>query len=340
MKIIIDDKIPYIREAISEITPDAVYLKGSAITAADVKDADAMIVRTRTRCDESLLSGSRVQFIATATIGFDHLDTAYLERAGIEWVNCPGCNSGSVAQYIRSALILLEREKGVNPAASTLGIVGYGHVGRKVAREARARGFRVIVSDPPLELAGSHAEPFVSLGQIEREADIITFHVPLTRGGDCPTLHLADERFFSRLQRRPWIVNTSRGPVVDNAALERAIDEKQVGGAVIDTWEGEPGISLSLLNKVYIGTPHIAGYSADGKTNADNMAIAALCRHFGIKNRWHILPPPLPGGMPRLEGDGLLLSLYNPMDDSRRLKADPAKFEELRGNYPLRREKM
>lgn len=340
MKIIIDDKIPYIRDAVSEITADAVYLKGSEITAADVRDADAMIVRTRTRCDESLLGGSRVQFIATATIGFDHLDTAYLERAGIEWVNCPGCNSGSVAQYLRSALILLKREKGVNPAASTVGIVGYGHVGKKVAREARAMGFRVIVSDPPLELAGSHEEPFASLEQIEREADIITFHVPLTRGGDFPTQHLADASFFSRLRRRPWIVNTSRGPVVDNAALEHALDEGTAGGAIIDTWEGEPGISLSLLNKVYIGTPHIAGYSADGKTNADNMAVAALCRHFGIDKSFNILPPPLPGGMPGLEGDDLLLSLYNPLQDSRRLKADPSKFEELRGNYPLRREKM
>ena len=340
MKIIIDDKIPYIREAISEITSDAVYLKGSAITASDVRDADAMIVRTRTRCDESLLAGSKVQFIATATIGFDHLDTAYLERSGIEWMNCPGCNSGSVAQYLRSVLILLKREKDVNPATSTIGIVGYGHVGSKVAKEARSMGFRVIVCDPPLEQSGSKAEPFVSMQEIEREADIITFHVPLTRSGEYPTFHLADRQFFDRLERRPFIINTSRGGAVDNVALEQALDAGKIRDAVIDTWEGEPHISLTLLNKVYIGTPHIAGYSADGKTNADNMAIAGLCRHFGIPNRWHILPPSLPGGMPKLEGDDLRLSLYNPLQDSKRLKADPSKFEDLRGNYPLRREEM
>lgn len=341
MKIVIDDKIPYIRETIRQITDDAVYLKGAAITARDVEDADALIVRTRTRCDAKLLEGSRVKFIATATIGFDHLDTEYLKRKGIEWMNCPGCNSGSVAQYLRSTLILLCRERGLNPERHVVGIVGYGHVGTKVAKEARQMGFKVEVCDPPLQASGSMAEDFVAMEQIEKECDVITFHVPFTKTGSYPTYHIADKAFFGRLLRRPVIINTSRGGVVDNDALLSALTDGKVRDAVIDTWENEPGINIALLNKVYIGTPHIAGYSADGKTNADNMVIDGLCRYFGIENRWHIVPPELPADF-RLSGSGddRLLQLYNPLNDSKRLKTDPEKFEELRGNYPLRREKQ
>lgn len=340
MKIVIDDKIPYIRETISQITPDAVYIKGADISADNVRDADAMIVRTRTHCDEQLLAGSKVKFIATATIGFDHIDTEYMKRAGIKWMNCPGCNSGSVAQYLRSTLILLCREKGLDPAKDAIGVVGYGHVGSKVAAEARAMGFKVLICDPPLQNSGSTAEEFVSMESIEKECKVITFHVPLTKTGNCPTFYLADENFFHRLKCHPFIINTSRGGVVDNAALLNALDKGYVSDAVIDTWENEPNISLDLLNKVYIGTPHIAGYSADGKTNADNMAIEGLCRFFGIENRWHITPPSLPQDMtPHGDENDKKLQLYNPLDDSRRLKSTPDKFEELRGNYPLRREK-
>lgn len=341
MKIVIDDKIPYIRDAVAKITSDAVYIKGSEISPADVADADALIVRTRTQCDEQLLSGSRVQFIATATIGFDHIDTAYLQRAGIAWTNCPGCNSGSVAQYMRSVFILLSRNRGLDPMRHTVGVVGYGHVGRKVAAEARAMGFRTLVCDPPLQAAGCMDEQFVGMDVVEKECDVITFHVPLTGSGPCPTLHLADEAFFRRVRRRPVIVNTSRGAVVDNAALLHALENGEAKDAVIDTWENEPGISLPLLYKVYISTPHIAGYSADGKTNADNMTLSALCRHFGIHAPQQILPPPLPEGFAsRLEGDALRLRLYNPLTDSDALKAHPEEFENLRGNYPLRREKL
>ena len=341
MKIVVDDKIPYIRETLAEITPDTVYIKGSEITADDVRDADALIVRTRTQCDEKLLAGSRVKFVATATIGFDHIDTEYMKRSGIQWMNCPGCNSSSVAQYVRSTLILLVRHKGIKAEEATVGVVGYGHVGSKVAREARAMGFRVLVCDPPLAAAGcQEEEDFVGMDRIERECDIITFHVPLTRTGSCPTLHLADAEFFARLQRRPVIINTSRGAVVDNDALLDALDCGTVRDAVVDTWENEPHISLPLLNKVYIGTPHIAGYSADGKVNADNMVIEGLCRFFGIEDRWHITPPALPDGMlPEGDENDRKLQLYDPLADSRRLKSAPETFEELRGNYPLRREK-
>ena len=312
------------------ITDDAVYMDGSAIKADDVRDADAMIVRTRTRCDERLLGGSRVRFVGTATIGYDHLDTAWLDRAGICWTNCPGCNASSVAQYLRSVLILLARFHGVNLVGTTIGIVGCGHVGTLVCDVALSFGMRVLVCDPPVGASG-----YVSLETIEREADIITFHVPLTRDGAYPTYHLADEAFFSRLVRRPFIINTSRGAVVDNGALLRAIDDGIVRQAIVDTWEREPHVDLRLLDRVYIGTPHIAGYSADGKANADNMVLDALCRFFGVAAPPVVLPPPLPSGFV-YTGDPL--QLYNPLDDSRRLKAYPDKFEYLRGNYPLRRE--
>lgn len=330
IKLVIDDKIPYIREAIAKITPRAVYKRGADITADVVRDADALIVRTRTRCDERLLAGSRVRFVATATIGFDHIDTGYLARAGIGWANCPGCNAASVAQYLRSTLLLLQRDCGLSLPGATLGVVGCGHVGSRVCAVGRELGMRVIVCDPPVGLPD-----YVGMDVIEREADVVTFHVPLTDGGPCPTRHLADASFFARLARKPFLINTSRGPVVDNQALKWAMRHGLVRQAVIDTWEHEPLIDTELLSMVYIGTPHIAGYSADGKVNADNMAIDALCRYFGIENPGRIVPPPLPAGFV-YSGDPL--QLYNPLDDSARLKLRPDLFEELRGNYPLRRE--
>ena len=332
MKIVIDDKIPYIREAVAFVTDNAVYMDGSKITAADVRDADALIVRTRTRCDERLLGGSSVRFVGTATIGYDHLDTAWLDSVGIRWTNCPGCNAASVAQYLRSVLLLLARDYGVSLSGTTLGIVGCGHVGSLVRDAALSLGMRVLVCDPPVGAPG-----YVPLDAIEREADIITFHVPLVRCGDNPTWHLADEAFFSRLARRPFVINTSRGAVVDNAALLRALDDGRVRQAVVDTWEHEPEINVDLLERVYIGTPHIAGYSADGKANADNMVMEALCRFFGVTPPPPVVPPSLPADFV-YTGDPL--QLYNPLDDSRRLKVAPDMFEHLRGAYPLRRESL
>ena len=338
MRIVIDDKIPYIRETISSLTDDAVYLRGSEIGPEDVRRADALIVRTRTRCDERLLRGSSVKFVATATIGFDHIDTGYMRRAGIEWMSCPGCNAASVAQYVRSVLLLLRRERGACLGGMTLGIVGCGHVGTRVKAVAEEYGMRVLVCDPPRQERGD-AGTFATMGDICREADIITFHVPLTADGRHPTRHLADKAFFDSLAKRPLVINTSRGAVVDNGALLDALIYNKVSDAVIDTWENEPCVSLPLLERVWIGTPHIAGYSADGKVNADNMVVAGLCRHFGLDLPPRIVPPSMPPTfVPSADDDTLRLQLYNPLDDSARLKAAPGSFEELRGNYPLRRE--
>lgn len=330
MKIVVDDKIPYIREKLAVLADEVVALRGSDIHAADVRDADAIVVRTRTRCDEELLQGSRVKFVATATIGFDHIDVDYMHRAGIFWTNCPGCNAGSVAQYVECSLLLLAQERGLCLNASTIGIVGCGHVGSKVKSVAERLGMRVLVCDPPLG-----RPDFVSLDVIEREADVITFHVPLTHEGPDATYHMADEDFFCRLSRVPYIINTSRGEVVDNNALLAALDSGRVRDAVMDVWENEPSLNLQLLQRVFIGTPHIAGYSADGKVNADNMVIDALCRHFRLPHPGRIDVPSLPDDFVYT---GQPLELYNPMVDSRKLKEAPLSFEYFRNHYPLRRE--
>ena len=338
MKIVVDDKIPYIRETICQLADEVVFLSGAAITADDVRDADVLVVRTRTRCNQQLLEGSKVQLVVTATIGYDHIDTEWLESAGIRWTNCPGCNSGSVAQYVESTLLLLEQKKGLSLRQSTIGIVGCGHVGSKVKAVAERLGMRVLVCDPPLASTPSPlTSHFVSLDEIERNSDVITFHVPLTKEGDYATWHLANDDFFHRLSRVPYIINTSRGEVVDNKALLLAIEEGRVRDAIIDVWENEPHPDATLLDKVFIGTPHIAGYSADGKTNADNMVIDAICQQFGLSHPGIIAPPALPKDF---HYTGNPLELYNPMDDSQKLKAEPSHFEQLRNNYPLRREKF
>ena len=337
-KIVIDDKIPYIKETISKLTNRAVYIPGNMIGNDDIRDADALIIRTRTHCDAQLLKGSNVKFVATATIGYDHIDTTFMEQAGIKWINCPGCNASSVAQYIDAVLTLIKTEKHIDIQKQTIGIVGCGHVGRKVVEVARRKGMNILVCDPPRSDAEGK-KGFVSMEQIAKEADIITFHVPLTKEGRYPTYHLANETLFDNLSKRPIIINSSRGAVVDNEALLYAINYNKVKDAVIDTWENEPNINKELLKRVWIGTPHIAGYSADGKTNADNMVISALCEFFSLPKQPAICPPEIPNAdlCPKNE-DERTLFFYNPIPESNKLKLEPEKFEWFRNNYPLRRE--
>ena len=325
MKVVIDHKIPYIKEAIEKIADEVVYLPGNAFTPEAVKDADALIVRTRTRCNRELLEGSQVKFIATATIGYDHIDTAYCQEAGITWTNCPGCNAGSVEQYIFSTLCLLKEKKGLDLKKATLGIVGVGHVGGRVKRMAEALGMKILLNDPPCADRGE--EGFVDLETILRESDVITFHTPLNREGKYATYHLVDEDLLFSLKRTPFIINASRGEVVDTASLLAALAAGKVRGAVIDTWEYEPCISRELLEVAFLATPHIAGYSADGKANATRMSLEALCRFFGIEADFKIVPPEGPCD-------------YDPTRDSEWLKAAPEKFEWFRGNYPIRRESL
>lgn len=337
-KIVIDDKIPYIKETISKLTNRAVYIPGNMIGNDDIRDADALIIRTRTHCDAQLLKGSNVKFVATATIGYDHIDTTFMEQAGIKWINCPGCNASSVAQYIDAVLTLIKTEKHIDIQKQTIGIVGCGHVGKKVVEVARRKGMNILICDPPRSDAEGE-KGFVSMEQIAKEADIITFHVPLTKEGRYPTYHLANETLFDNLSKRPIIINSSRGAVVDNDALLYAINYNKVKDAVIDTWENEPNINKELLKRVWIGTPHIAGYSADGKTNADNMVISALCDFFSLPKQPAICPPEIPNAdlCPKNK-DERTLFLYNPIPESNKLKLEPEKFEWFRNNYPLRRE--
>ena len=323
MKVIIDHKIPYIKEAIENITDDVVYLPGNAFTRETVKDADALIVRTRTKCNRELLEGSKVKFIATATIGYDHIDTEYCREAGITWTNCPGCNAGSVEQYVHSVLLLLKEKKGLDLKNATIGVVGVGHVGSRVARMAEGLGMKVLLNDPPRAEQGEQG--FVDLATMARECDVITFHTPLNREGAYRTYHLVDEEFLFSLERAPFVINSSRGEVVDTASLLVALAAGKIKAAVIDTWEYEPRISKELMEVAFLATPHIAGYSADGKANATRMSLEALCRFFGIEADFSILPPEGPKG-------------YDPIRDSEWLKASPEKFEWFRENYPIRRE--
>lgn len=323
MKVIVDNKIPYIKEAINRIADEVVFLPGADFTKEAVKDADALIVRTRTRCNRELLEGTQVKFIATATIGYDHIDTEYCREAGITWTNCPGCNAGSVEQYVRSVLGLLQRKKGLDLKNATIGVVGVGHVGSRVARTAKLLGMRVLLNDPPRADKGESG--FVDLATIARECDVITFHTPLIQDGIYRTYHLVDKDFLFSLKRAPYLINSSRGEVVDTASLLASLAAGKVKDVVIDTWENEPLISRDLLEAAFLATPHIAGYSADGKANATRMSLEALCRFFGMEVEFEITPPEGP-------------SDYDPTRDSEWLKADPEKFEWFRGNYPIRRE--
>ena len=338
MKIIIDNKIPYIKEAVQRIADEVVYAPGKDFTPELVRDADALIVRTRTHCNRDLLEGSRVKFIATATIGFDHIDTEYCKQAGIEWTNAPGCNSASVAQYIQSSLLVWKSVRNKRLNELTIGIIGVGNVGSKVAKVAQDFGMRVLLNDLPRE-EKEGAERFSSLKKIAEECDIITFHVPLYKEGKYKTFHLADEDFFQSLKRKPVIINTSRGEVIQTDALLKALNSQMISDAIIDVWEHEPEINRDLLEKTFIGTPHIAGYSADGKANATRMSLDAICKFFQIKGDYEInAPAPASPIIHAKNHAEAVLQMYNPTEDSNRLKNQPELFETLRGDYPLRRE--
>lgn len=336
MKVIVDNKIPYIREALAELADEVVYLPGKAFTPDIVRDADALITRTRTLCNRDLLAGSKVQFIGTATIGFDHIDTAYCKEAGITWSNCPGCNAGAVEQYIHSVLLLLQQEKGLKLKNACIGIVGVGHVGSRIKQLAERLGMKVLLNDPPREAQGESG--FTDLQTLAQCCDVITFHTPLVKQGDFPTYHLADESFFASLQRQPYIINTSRGEVIDENALRGALNKGLIKDAVIDVWEHEPNIALDLLNRIFIGTPHIAGYSADGKANATRMTLEAFCNFFGKEMKFTILPPDMPHPPFDSNEDIRQLQIYDPRRDCAELRNHPELFEQLRGDYPLRRE--
>ncbi|MDM8002548.1 MAG: 4-phosphoerythronate dehydrogenase [Bacteroidota bacterium] len=370
MKIVIDDKIPFIRGAF-ERWADVVYSPGSRIDARTVADADALIVRTRTKCNAGLLEGSSVRIVASATIGFDHIDTGWMEAHGIKWANAPGCNSGSVMQYITSLLFFLARKHSLDLRTLTLGIVGVGNVGSKVERVARALGMRVLLNDPPRErreggpetnnvmmdenrgsvsrrMAGSTR--FYPLDKLLEESDILTLHVPLTREGEDKTFHLMDARNLSRMKRNAILINSSRGEVVDNPALREALKTGLLRGAALDVWEGEPAADPELVDLADIATPHIAGYSVDGKANATVSSVRTVAAHLGLPmHDWvpSALPQPSrpaidltgPGGATPLDLVAqAVLHTYPIEEDDHLFRNGKENFEYLRDNYRIRRE--
>ena len=281
MKIICDDKIPFLKGAL-EPYARVVYLPGQEISAEVVMGADAMIIRTRTICDRALLEGSSVKIVATATIGYDHIDTAWCESRGIVWKNAPGCNSSSVQQYIASVLCVLAERFNLHFKDLTLGVVGVGHVGSKVAEAARALGMKVLLCDPP-RAREEGPEGFVDLNEIVSSTDIITLHVPLSHEGLDATWHMFDSERISSLRPNQILINSSRGSVVDTLALKNALKARRIKAAVLDVWENEPYIDLDLLNLLTIATPHIAGYSADGKANGTAASVQAVAACLGTK---------------------------------------------------------
>lgn len=330
LSIIIESNVPFLDVLDSHARVQR--LPYADITPEAVRHADALIVRTRNRCDAALLADSDVSFIATATIGTDHIDLPWCRSRGIEVVNAPGCNAPAVAQYVFSSLMRVINR----PLASyTIGIVGAGHVGSIVERWARSIGMNVLVCDPPRQRAEG-GDSWATMADIARRADIITFHTPLTKEGPDATFHLADEAFLASLRRAPIIINSARGPVVDNRALVAALRAGIVSHAIIDCWEGEPRIDPELLALASIATPHIAGYSLQGKQRASQMALTALCRHFHLP-ALHITAPD-PGPVAAAITPRAALLGYDPAADTRALRADPAAFETLRNTYPLRPE--
>lgn len=347
MKIIIDDKIPYIRGAFEKVA-EVVYLPGSKTTSEVVKDADAIITRTRTICNEKLLKDSAVKFIATATIGFDHIDTEYCEKAGIQWTNAPGCNAESVNQYIASALFSLSLKNRTELAGKTIGIVGVGQVGSRVAKTCETIGMKVLLNDPPRERAEGSGI-FTDLKTIQQEADIITFHVPLNMTGEDATFHLANTEFLAGLKKQPLLINSCRGEVFDTEAIKQARKSGLISGLVIDCWENEPDLDPELLKMADLGTPHIAGYSKDGKANGTMMSVQGVSRFFNLGlNDWKpsgVEPPENP--VIRIDGNQrreysilaeVILSTYDIENDDNELRKDTSLFEKLRGDYPVRRE--
>ena len=316
MKIIVDDKIPYLREVLPKHFSEVFFTDN--ITAQHTQNADALIIRTRTTCNKDLLQNSMVKAIATATIGTDHIDLDYCSTKNVNVYNSKGCNAKAVSQWVFAALNSLDKKTG------TIGIIGVGNVGSIVAQTAQNRGFKTLLCDPPKQKLQHDKTEYVELDYLLRNADIITLHVPLTS----ETKLMANDCFFELVKKGTTFLNASRGEVVDENSLLRAINTNTITNSAIDVWTNEPNINLELLKSVNIATPHIAGYSAKGKAVGSQMAVQAIAKQFGITqlSDWTV------------EGDFNDESpeLYDIMIDDDRLRDSPESFESQRSKYNLR----
>ncbi len=340
LKIVADKAIPFL-EGVFDPYADMTYLPGDKIGPEDVKDADVLMVRTRTKCNAALLDGSKVKFIATATIGTDHIDFPYCDSKGIVVRNAPGCNAGGVMEYVFSALYGLASRRSISLQGDTIGIIGVGHVGSLIERMGRALGFKILKCDPPrAEAEGSFG--FCDLEYLLQNSQIVTLHVPL----DETTRGMANSEFFSLMQPGAFFINAARGEVVCDDALKAAIPK--LGPVIIDTWNHEPDIDLDLMDKVAIATPHIAGYSYQGKQNGTAAAVRAVAHYFGITELYEFFPKTdLPEneavkldlkGLNQGEIASVLQYNYPIFTDDFMLRLNPENFDKLRSEYNYRRE--
>ena len=340
MKIVADRDVPFLN-GVFEPYAEMVYKKGAEIGPEDVRDADALITRTRTRCDAALLENSQVKIIASATIGTDHIDREWCDAHGIVVRNAPGCNAGGVMEYVFCALYAVAARKAVSLTGKTIGIIGVGHVGRRIESMARMLGFKILLCDPP-RAAAEGDFGFCSLDTLLAGSDIVTLHVPL----DESTRGMASTAFFKKMRPGAFFINSSRGEVVDEAALLQAIPT--LGPVIIDTWNNEPDIDRNLLDAVDIATPHIAGYSYQGKQNGTAAVVRAVAHYFGITPLYEFFPMT---EMPENEavkldlhgkGQGEIASVlsynYPIYTDDFLFRLDPSAFERLRAEYRYRRE--
>lgn len=353
MNIAVDRNMPLAQEAFSTLG-HVTRIDGRSVTAEDLQDTQILAIRSTTKVTASLLEGTAIRFVGTATIGTDHLDIPMLEQRNIHWCYSPGCNARSVAEYVTAALLELSVRLDLPLQGKTLGVIGVGNVGSRVVKQAKALGMRVLMNDPPRQRAippGS-PDPFVDLHTLLAQSDVVTLHVPLSRSGPDPTFHMADQNFFAAMQPHACFLNAARGPVVQTDALLAARQHNQLRAILLDTWETEPIVDPAVLRQVDIGTPHIAGHSYEGKLGGTMMVYEEACRFLACEPTFDPtlhLPPPTVPTLNANTADSIeqtLLELIRPVyditADDKRLRAHCAKgpktFDPLRKQYPIRRE--
>jgi len=351
--IVADDNIPYVRQVFSALG-QVRTVRGRSLSPEQVADAELLLTRSTVKVNEALLAGSRVRFVATATVGTDHVDTAYLQSRGIAFASAAGSNANSVAEYVMAALLALAQRHGWQLAGRSIGVIGVGNVGSRVVAKARALGMRPVQNDPPL--ARSTGDPRYRPLEEALDCDIVTLHVPLTREGPDATWHMADGRFFAAMRPGAVFVNSSRGAVVAQQDLKAAIRAGRLGAVVLDVWEGEPEVDTELLSMVQIGTPHIAGHSLDGKAAGTQMVYEAACRFLGVEPtedvRRYLPPPSVPSLTVRGPGEAqdivarTVARVYDVTADDARMRGllrvpegqRAGLFDRLRRERPDRRE--
>ncbi len=345
MKIVADDKIPFL-EGVFEPFGEVVYLPGDKIKKAHLKVADALLTRSITQCNSELLEGTSIKLIASATIGDDHIDKDFCKKNKIKWTTAQGCNAKAVVQYVTSALLYVSELSGFTIKDKTIGIIGVGNIGSKVASVCRALGMKVLLNDPPRQRKEGSRD-FSDLKTIRQQVDIITFHVPLTYGGTDKTFHLLDHDFINKLSKPMILINTSRGPVTDSEALIQGKEQGKISRLILDVWEGEPHIEPELLELVTIGTPHIAGYSIEGKAKATKMIVKSVSDFFNLplKNRKPetdlkniVLDLDLKGLNKQQSMQKVFRAVYDIQKDDEILRENPSDFERFRRSYVFRRE--